>query len=397
MKRFKHALMLLVLLSIMNIKCTSEKTISAENTELKILHIDPTKINSADAFKKIVADIEFIPLETKNCNSLDWVRKLWVSDSNFFILTGSQEVLAYNLMGKFRFRKGREGKGKNEIHWLKDFCPGKDGGINILGYKEYYQFDRNGNFISAQPLILPYEKYNPGQFHIINDTIHLFSTSTTGKKDKPIEEYSLYLMNQFTKNHRMFLRRYTCNVSDNTFFQCNEDFLIAPVIGIDSIYRWADNHLVPFYYVDFGNYKITSDELPVDQSDPQPAFNYAQENNKCLHISTTLMNDDWLTFTYLFHNYYYRIMYNHASKNYIIIEYNKKNTQDIVFMTSPLAVYENKFISSIPAYRICDLLKSNSIDLSFLPEKRRHELIDKLKNVKETDNPVLMIITTKNN
>jgi len=56
---------------------------------------------------------------------------------------------------------------------------------------------------------------------------------------------------------------------------------------------------------------------------------------------------------------------------------------------------DNKFISSLDAFQVRQLITENKTSCSFLSERHRHEILEKLKKVKETDNPVLMLITLK--
>jgi hypothetical protein len=58
-------------------------------------------------------------------------------------------------------------------------------------------------------------------------------------------------------------------------------------------------------------------------------------------------------------------------------------------------VTDNEVILSLDAFQIRKLLDEDKISSSFLPEPRRLQLLEKLKNVKETDNPVLMLVTFK--
>ena len=46
-------------------------------------------------------------------------------------------------------------------------------------------------------------------------------------------------------------------------------------------------------------------------------------------------------------------------------------------------------------YILTKLLMEGKTDCAYLPENRRLQLLEKLKDVKETDNPVLMLVTFK--
>ncbi len=384
----------LIILSL-NAGCTSGSNKQQQPQQTEIVKIDPTKISVPKDFFDLIADIDFIKLETTQSNPIDWIQKLWITDKSFLIKTGSWEVHAYNHDGEFRFKKNKEGKGKNEIKHIDDFCPGPEESIYILGYQEYYVIDKDGVFIEVKPTTRPYESFSPGYFHIVDDSFQLYSTSTTGPKQNQMEEFSLWLRDSKNEVSKFYLHRKTCNIAKNAFLQNEDAVLITPVIGIDTIYAVKSNGVFPAFYIDFGKYKSIPEQLPDDQTAPFAAFEYAKENKKCVSIYAPFMGDNWLRFAYYFHKNYYLTMYNRVDQSYINIEANKENVNNLLFMTSPLAFYKNKLYYSLPAYKIRGLLDDNAIGLNFLPENRRLQLLEKLKDVKETDNPVLMLVTFK--
>jgi hypothetical protein len=391
---FKLNTIQLVIL-LLNVSCTSNGHKQQPHHQIEIVNINPTKVNDPEDFFNLIEDIDFIKLETTQSNPIDWIQKLWITDKNFLVKTGSWEVHAFTHSGRYRYKKSKEGKGKNEIQNVNDFCPGPNESIYILGYQEYYVIDQYGAFVEIKLTPRPYESFNPGYFHIIDDQFQLYSTSTTGSKRNQMEEFSLWLHTNKKDVPKFFLQRKTCNIAKNAFLQSEDKVLITPVIGIDTIYAVIPNEVLPAFYIDFGIYKSISSELPADHIDPFTAFEYATENKKCLGIYAPFMDDHWLLFAYYFHKNYYLCMYNRVDQSYINIEKNKKNVNNLLFMTSPLAFYQNKLYYSLPAYKIRGLLDDNAIGLNFLPQTRRLQLLEKLKDVKETDNPVLMLVTFK--
>ncbi|GAB1402827.1 hypothetical protein MASR1M74_00050 [Lentimicrobium sp.] len=395
MKNKRNIFTILFTIFLTSTNCTSNSNKQQPLQQVEIVSINPTKVNDPKDFFNLIEDIDFIKLETTHNNPIDWIQKLWITDKSFLVKTGSWEVHAYSHSGRYKYKKDKEGKGKNEIQNVYDFCPGPNESIYILGYKEYYIIDQYGAFVEVKSTPRPYESFNPGYFYIIDDQFQLYSTSTTGTKQNQIEEFSLWLYTNRSDVSKFYLQRKTCNIAKNAFLQNEDKVLITPVIGVDSIYAIISNEVVPAFYIDFGKYKSISSELPDDQTAPFPAFEYATENRKCLSIYAPFMDDNWLTFSYYFHKDYYLTMYNRIDQSYIIIEKNNKNVNTLLFMTSPLAFYRNKLYYSLPAYKIRGLLDDNAIGLNFLPETRRLQLLEKLKDVKETDNPVLMLVTFK--
>lgn len=382
-----------IILFLQYLSCSTRHVETDQAAELTTIHIDPTRTNSLSDLSALVADIEFIPLETRYDNLMDWCRKIWYTNNKFLMLTGDFEVHCYTKDGEFAFKVTKEGKGRNELLWIFDISPGSGQSFYISGYLEFYEFDFKGNYINTHPINLPYEGYNPTGFHIVGNTFQLFSTATSRHREG-IERFSFVIYDVLNKKHDFALYMPTANVRDNVFFQCDTLVIIAPVIGVDTIYFWNYNRIEPKFYIDFGKYKVDRDMLPQDYLLPQTAFSYASINRKCLHIHNPLMNDEWLMFNFYFYKYYYRVYYNKTTKNSTIVKLTREN-ECLLVMTQLLAVVDNKFVTCIPAHILHELLTTNRIDLSFLNKERQQEILNQIANVKETDNPVLMFITMK--
>lgn len=394
MKTTLAAVLFILPVLLLCVSCNQNEIKKNQTAESITIHVDPTQTNKISDLTTLITDIKFVLLETTVSNLLDYVNRLWVTDSTYIILSRNFELHVYNHQGHFKFKKTPV-KEKNEILWLHNFSPGANGHLFILDHKKYHSISKNGHYLSSVPLVLPFEGFNPTEFHIISDTFLLYSTNAAKQTVTSLETFSLCLYNTITKKHKLFYRRQTCNVSENVFFQCNNQLLIAPPLGIDSIYTWKNNTVMPMYYIDFGAYKCNVEILPKNFESPFPAFSYATTNKKCILITGTLMNDDWLRFNYLFHKSFYEIFIHRTNKQNIIIDLNKTNTKNLLFISPRLAVYDDYFIASIPAYKIAEMLAKNTINLSFLSKKRQIELFDQLKTLKETDNPVLMFVKLK--
>jgi len=360
--------------------------------------LDPTKVNDVADFISKIENIRFLSLENTSNNPIDYVRKLWATDNEYMLLTDNNEFHKYTHSGQFILKKAIEGKGKAEVNSLKDFSAGKNGDFYILSYKEYYHFDNKGKFLKTYPLSFPYKDYNPSQFFIANDTFQIYCTYNTtnnGHKENENFYYCMYIQNKQEDSFKQMLYRHTCPICDCTFMQCNDDILINPVLGNDTIYKWNGVDVRPLYYIDFGKYKIPVEEIPQDYSIPFTMLRYAADNNRCNEISRALMSNDWLFFNYRFGKDTFICCYNKNKNDYVLLSLNDDKTKSLFLDSWFLAVKNNEFIISIAAYRIKERIESNSLDFKFLSEARHQEIIAQLKKVKETDNPVLMFLKMK--
>ncbi len=395
MKKFR-----LLYLCICLFGCQMEKKPhEADNKTLTTIHIELNKKNTSEDFLKLVEDVRFVPLETTNENVMGESTKIWVTDSLYYMLVFSAmnyQLHIYTHDGHFVLKKEAEGKGKNEINDLRDFCLGEDNTFYLLGYREYYHYNDKGDLLAVSPLKTPYENFNPTQFYISADSCMLMFNSSMRPQTPPEKEkYCMFSYNFKQKTWQNVLKRHTATVSDNVIIQSNSSILINPVMGIDTIYTWADGRFKPLYYIDFGDNKIKIDELPADYSSPLAVMGYARNNKKCFHILNVAKDDNWLRFFFFCRDSYSNVWHNLNSGKTYLFNPKEEDIKHILLFSRPVGVCNNEFVYNISAHKILDFLQSNSLDFKFLSEARHQEIIDQLKQVKETDNPVLMFVKMK--
>jgi len=392
MKRRHLLIICICIIGCQNVKKPHEVVHDAITT----IHVNPDKRNSKEDFFKLVEDVRLLPLETKDQNSVSGVSRIWLSEGEIFLLTSNFVFQKYDKQGSFLLKKEKEGKGKGELITLRDFCPGEEGSFYILSYKRYFHYNRAGVFIGDYDVLTPHSNFNPMQFHLVGKDYELYSSSALFPQIPPeIEQYSFSLIDKVNNRHSLALRRYTANISDNCFNQSNSGFLINPVIGCDTIYTFDGNTIVPLFYIDFGEHKVVVNELPADYSSTEAVFSYARNNKKCIRIFGVMMDENWLMFSFFYHQSYYTALIHLKNERAMVFELNTENINHFMFRTGALAVFENEFVFSFPAHVLVEMRDSNSLDFRFLSPRRHQELMAQLKDVKETDNPVLMFVKLK--
>lgn len=361
---------------------------------IKALNIDVHKTNSRSDFSNIIQDIEFVHLSNKESCQVSGIRKIKVNDSLIVILTENFEVFAFSREGDFIFKKEVTGKGKNELLEIRDFTLAPDGNIYILSYNKYFKFDRKGNFLQAIRINMPYD-FTPVEFEVFNNSTIAFSRGSSGPKVSPQDEFSVCLYDTNSKSYSLHLPAKTCNVSSGAFSQSNAEVLIEPVVGIDTIYKISKSEITPIFYINFGSNQLIQSEIPKDYSSPFALDKYALKNQKCYDISYPVKNNHYFSFNFVYGNSIYNAIHILTTDKTFLFECNDNGDESIFYPSFFLCSFKNDFYTYIHSYRIKDMLNNNKTDCSFLPEKRRLELLEQLKNVKETDNPVLMLIKTE--
>jgi len=378
--------------------CNTINENKSKETAFSTININPEEKGKPEDFFNQIESIRFLSLENTSTNPIDYLKKIWITNNEIMVMTGNDEFHKYTHSGQFILKKTIEGKGKAEVNSLYDFSAGKNGDFYILSYKEYYHFDKNGEFLNTYPLSFPNKDYNPTQFIVVNDTYQIYCAYETFNNGTIINEseyYSMCIQNNQSNTFKQMLYRHTCIIADNTIVQCNDNILINPILGNDTIYIWNGNDVKPLYYIDFGKYKIPVEEIPQDYSNPFTMFRYAADNNKCTEINMGLMCEDWLLFYFRFGKESFLCCYNKNKNDYVLLSLSDERIESLFLDSRFLAVKNNEFILSIPAYRIKERIEINTLDFRILGEARHQEIIDQLKKVKETDNPVLMFVKMK--
>ena len=375
--------------------CNSEQNKGLVSNRLITLNINPHKTNTLEEFISKVESVRFLPLESNADNPIDWVRKVWITDKSIFLYTGhTKEVHKYGHDGSFKFKIEKKGKGKEELNWVFDFCPAPNDGLFVLGYLQYYEFDSLGKMTQTHSIDIPYNDFDIFSFFIANDTFSIYSGYSSNQNNK-IAKYNICILNNHTSESYFCMQQYTKGMAPKVFQQSNEKVLVNPFFGHDTIYIWDNNHVEPLFCIDFGEYKTPLDKIPVDHHNGQVAISFLKENPGCMFIRYVFMSNDWLTFIFTFNNNEYKVLYHKKKKDMLIGNHRLELFEHILFGSVPLAVFQDEFISAVPAYEIVKKLENNTLDFKFLSEARHQEIIDQLKKVKEKDNPVLMFVKMK--
>jgi len=397
LKRTKMKRIVWLILCIWIFGCQDEKKPhEAVHDVLTTIHVNPSKRNTKEDFLKLVEDVRFLPLETKNENPIDWVRKLWVTDKSIFVKTrNAKEIHRYGADGSFKFKVEKKGKGKKELSWIFDFCPALNEGVYVLGYNQYYEFDSLGQMNQEVPLKAPFSGFEFFNFFIVNDTFSIFSASGSGYSDNLVENNSIWVYNKDTKQSQFCMYKSTKGIATGVFHQSNDIILVNPYFGLDTIYAWQNNMVQPLYSIDFGDFKTPIERIPVDYHNGWVAVDFLSKNYGCLFIQSAFMTDNWLLFTVTCNSDLYEVFYHKQKKEALLFNVSDELHRHVFFGTPPKSVFRNEIIRAIPAHVIVEKRESNSLDFRFLSPQRHQELMAQLKDVKETDNPVLMFVKMK--
>lgn len=141
----------IVLAVCMIVSACSEKTVSVDSViPLSVGRIDDAqKINFPDEF----SDFAIIKLENNEKAMLSWVQKVCVTPKGFYFLDykAPEQILHFDLEGKFLCRIGEYGRKSSEYTMIYNFCTNEAGDtIAILESERILFYNDKGQYLKTQ-------------------------------------------------------------------------------------------------------------------------------------------------------------------------------------------------------------------------------------------------------
>lgn len=379
---------------------------SKSNEESRnVIEID---INNGFKSKRIIElstiakNIEYVKLETNPNCLISHIKKIKITEDYIFIQDKLLKyLLVFDIKGNFICKFSNFGKGPHEYNEIRDFSFNKDNEM-------LYIFDRpNHKILSFSLGQIPGEEFFikewPSEFEVINSEYIAFFNP------RPFFNYSQDYSITITNNKGKIVKRLKRNnkngydINDgiryyNLYF--SQDTLSYWESYSDTIYRIAQNILIPMYYIDF------SGKMPKDLF-AQDLF-YNQNRVKYNSIHNLVETSNFFFIGALKKQRLGGIVYNKITKE----AYNCKSGFDKTrFHTG----FNNNFDGGLPFWpkgvtsngkliSYFDILEyknfknetidnDNNLKIQY-PEKNR-KLIQIIDGSSITDNPIIMLVSLK--
>ncbi len=365
-----------------------KESVRLENTEFIYVNLEEkaAKGNFDDYF----STSKIIPLETKDGSIIGNIDRMSLYNDKIFILDKqSNSVLIFNNHGKFISKIQSLGKGPEEYDSLTDFAVDEEKEQIILYSDRPYKlliYNFDGKFIEEKRLNNLY--FNVG---FANSKILLLNKYIKRK-------YLLFERELDSDDEKGFIRTNDKDKFFNDFggmgtpniIKNNNIHISFPYSEI--VYEYSEDAIDPKYYIDFGKYKMPN-EIYKKRKDYSSIIDYSKENNYGFGISNFRENDDYITF-----NFYYTMLVIYSKKT--------KKTERISLLINdedsiPFYNYfahdggNNKLISIYPAPSFKRQMSTYKEEKE--PWKKVPNNIKKIaEQISETDNPLLVVYTFKN-
>lgn len=397
----KYIKTIIIVCALLTVACAQTDYKNRDQFTRVIVNVN--NYSNCDSWVNLITDINFLPLETSDLAMIDRIRSIQVSDNgNYLIKTAKRNVLIFSKTGTLLYVFNRTGKGKNELSYVIDAILSPDDKLYVFGSNaKYLLIERK--WLTAQEYDLPNKNcftppISPSDWSIDSD-LNFYQWYTSGSFVPVEERYSLIITDSVGNIISRNLPYNHYAGGGDHFFQSDRELLVQPPLLNDTIYQIAEKEIFPAFYIDFGNHKYTSDTYKIEATEninnPFHLKKFCLDNNVCNSISRPIMSDVFLTFIFSSPTNLLTCIYNKEKKETVLIKCIESKIDNIFTPGLFYASFNNKFITSIDAWKVRQFLDNNQTSAPFLSEPRRQQLLEKLKDVKETDNPVLMLVTFK--
>ncbi len=397
MKNFTLLSFILTILILSN-ACNYEVSHEEKQSQVNEITVDISKSIDRNEFihevYAYISDIEFIKLETPEKNVIKRIEKMLLHKNKFIIMQDlTSPILIFSNDGSFHKSIDQFGKGPSELYEIRDIVITHDN-LAILDYNKIHYCSQNYEILKSELItdnISPEEFINPLKFHKDNHYTYLWSGSL-GSSKQALTIYNT--SGKETSNY--FAVKYLIINLANRFSNNGSRILLNPPNLNDTIFEVKEGKLIPIYYLNFKENKREQNQtVPTDTRDIISLISFV-DNNKLAHTIGCFETNNILFFNYTYlgkmrQGFYHKKEHKTVLSNELwfknIFEFNVSDIRTVT---------DNEVILSLDAFQIRQLLDEDKISSSFLPETRRLQLLENLKDVKETDNPVLMLVTFKN-
>jgi len=394
---------LLVFLLVIFSACGRKNIVTTESVlKIDLLSESRSKVNNISEF---ATNIEYIPLQTTE-NSLigNIVRKIVNVGENLYVQS-SEEILCFDIEGKFLFKIEKRGRGPEEYTFITDFDISSDNKIltilsssnrKLLTYgisDTVFTFQRSISLSDPIPYkisilpetdkiflaIPPWRGTEPTLSLLINtagDTIHFKPNCYKYKMVRKTNYMALNEMLVYSIGNMVCFKE---EFSDTVFYVDAKDNFFKPRMIFDS-HGSLGTHEVRGGSETPGN-NITS------------IANIFETSRYVFYWFNTIANQNCILFDKE-NNMKYKLDIDNRLKTKIKDDLSGGPDFNIEFLNNYCS--GGKLFSFVEAIALKKYIEGNDFKNSDVSDSKKGELKKMADSLKETDNPVLVIVTLKN-
>ena len=366
------------------ISCRNEN-VTTKCDQTVIIRIDDNLVdNKFTDYNNLIDSIEIVKLETSKNSLIGNIQKtIYVNNKLYIGDISNNSITIFNNNGSFVDKLSKHGNGPDEYIELRDFQIDDSGNVHILTYngiKTYspslsltnyikFNYKKRGNENNLNRSI---------QFIYNDNYLFTYSGSFGLKKIAKNKDFALIC---FDNNQNIISKylpvKYEYSAGHQHFFNSNGKIYFTNTRGNDTIYQLHSNSLIPKYYIDYGENRIAENDMEKGRQDlyMKSVQNHLMGNNQDVYE-----NNRYLCFTTSYGNLMKQIIYNKTNKKIKVLNIG---TKTLPFPTIRImGCMGDKFYSILDPWA----LKSSKLNTP---------LINELKKINDSENPILIKFTIK--
>jgi len=382
--------------------------IESKNDKLQVVSykVDDAKRNNLFDYFEIS---KIIPLETNENSVIKDINKFSVSKNSYLFFDLSlNQLLEFDINGKFKQKVGNKGKGPDEYLKLQDFATSLSHDTIYL-YDEYRHridvFDENRKQIEVieQPSYYFY-------FEIFKKNQIVFYKCTDNFAKVPIQANfhvenfnSKKIFESYFSTENQWIEYMPVNA--NPMFKLPNGNISLNKHYCDTIFLYNGKNLTPRYYLDLGDYNLPFQEKSSLLTKANGNYDiFYKDLNKTKYITNTYSvwletNDAFFTSRRGNKTTYYLLSTNNCSDNLV---FDKKAQNMFWSILNPIGIRKEdnstEIIFAVYPYQLQKLKDVGQPDLNYINSnypKEYEKIQEMLKNLNFEDNPYLIFAKLK--
>jgi hypothetical protein len=342
-----------------------------------------------------IESVTYCPLETRSDNLIGANPEYIITDKEIVVRTFSDCYIFKRETGEFLRKIGKNGKGPREYRKTSGFVNPYCKELFFIGWKgNLLKYNMDGTFLKS--ILIP-EYVNsvevpsfPTNFTWLKNNIVLYFSNMTGSEKKLLmiidEEGEILASHPNNNYYNKPKGMISMNLEESQFYHFNQDLYFKEDYS-DTVFKISGSEMIPKMILFLGRYQ-PSYKLKSMTSQKRKELKYQP-----IGLRNLIETNSFLFFEYHYQRKLYQGIYNKNTDRLRITnkENGINNDIDGFISFSPISITSDGYlVGVIEAYKLLLWFYENSEKALELPLH-----IQKLKNIKDTDNPVIMIAKLK--
>jgi hypothetical protein len=390
----KHLLFIIILIIC---SCSCIKNVTGDVKKIDLFSKpESALVNLSD----LALDIEYIPLQTTKKSLIKFIQKVVIREDRIYIQDNVIEIMCFDKQGKFIYKLDKTGRGPGEYNYLVDFDISSDSkmlAILVSGPNKImvfnitdtaFSFNNSIKLRGPSPILLDFV---PGSYKIMLSTAPWNGNESSLSMVISIFGDTLY----FRPNYYKYVK-----VGNTNFFSKSESIQFNSGYDIcfkeefsDTVFSVSDETKVFLPRFIFDTHGTSFPQRA--RGDQEYARKIAGKSSQVLKI---LEVERYLVYNYVYGGLLNKIIYDKSEDKKFEIK-NEDSISDNICGGPDFDIIgttDNRFYTFVESFKIKNYVSRNEFEYTMVKEPGKKEHLKRLTELlKETDNPVLVLITPK--